>query len=175
VFSGAVFGSAVLHYQQLLSAGLLEDASNAVWLKVPSVGSKEGTGSGVGPSLQLTRAQRAEARAAAKAGTSGGCSKAGGTSNSSGGDTGEQLGRAGKRQRLVDVRPSPTAPAAAAAGGVDVGSSSAGRSPGGSRPVLGVLGYLQRTAGAQVVSDVLDRRMTVPDALLGLAVDRHTK
>jgi hypothetical protein len=168
VFSGAVFGSAVLHYQQLLSAGLLEDASNAVWLKVPSVGSKEGTGSGVGPSLQLTRAQRAEARAAAKAGTSGGCSKAGGTSNSSGGDTGEQLGRAGKRQRLVDLRPSPTAPAAAAAGG-------AGRSPGGSRPVLGVLGYLQRTAGAQVVSDVLDRRMTVPDALLGLAVDRHTK
>jgi hypothetical protein len=31
-----------------------------------------------------------------------------------------------------------------------------------------VLGYLERVAGAPVAAAVLDRRLTVPDALLGL-------
>jgi hypothetical protein len=174
VFSGAVFRGAVQHYQQLLAAGLLEDGSNTAWLKGLSAGSKgEGV---VGPAMQLTRAQRAEARAAAKAGGSEGRSRSNAASSSGGGGTEQVLGRAGGRRGSGGVPPPPPPAAGCTAGGTAgvggaaaVGSSGLEGPAGCSRPVLGVLGYLQRTSGAQVVSGVLDRDFTVPDALLGLA------
>jgi hypothetical protein len=151
-FSSGAFKGALEHYNQLLAAGLLEAHSNSMWLRVGSGGV-----GGVCTSTHLSRQQRAQARAEAKAGRHVGGT---GSSSSKGSSSGSMPAVAPGGEALREDA------AAAAGGGMAAGSSGGG---GGRRVTVGVLGYLERVSGPQVAAAVLDRRLAVPDALLGMA------